>query len=93
MVSLNEEKEILEDLNHDGAAFRAKGISQCIKTRANTPNIVMALKKLKNDKVVLLGTSLSSLAIAALDIIGGEKYIGDDVDIKDLIKGLPLTFT
>lgn len=93
MVNQREEKRILDDLYHDGAAFRARGISECIRMRAVTPRIVDALKKLKNDKVVLLGSSLSDLAVATLDIIGGEKYHGDDADVLNLIKGLPLTFS
>ncbi len=93
MVSQSEEIKILDDLTHDGAAFRARGITECIKMRANTPNIIAALKKLKNDKVVLLGSTLSDFAVAALDIIGGEKYHGNDSNILSLIKGLPMTFS
>ena len=92
MARKNDEKRILDLLNHDGAAFRGKGIASCVQLRLNTPLISEALLKLKDDKVVLLGRPISSYAIAALDIVGAEKYQGDDTDIRALIDGLPAAF-
>ena len=91
MVRKSEEKNILNLLNHDGAAYRGKGIATCIKLRLNTPLISDALRKLKNDSVMVLGRPISNYAIAALDIIGAEKYAGND-DVKALIAGLDIAF-
>lgn len=92
MVRKSEEKRILDLLHHKGAAYRGQGIALCIKERLNTPAISKALRELKGDQITVLGRSISSYAIAALDIIGAERYKGDDEDMRKLITGLPLAF-
>ena len=91
-MASQKEKEILELLKHSGAGFRGEGIAKCIQNRINTPAIANALLSLKSDTIKVIGRPISSYAIAALDIVGIEKYTGSDQDIKALIQGLPIAF-
>ncbi len=87
-----EENIIIDLLSSSGAAYRGQGIALCIKRKNVSPEIADILKSLKNDNICVLGRPLSSYAIAALDILNIERYQGDDADIQDLIKGLPVAF-
>lgn len=86
-------KLILSKLKHDGAIYRMQGIAAVIQYRITEPEIVAELQTLKQDNVIMLGRPLRYMAIAALDIIGAEKYTGDDKEIIELIEGLPETFS
>ena len=59
-----------------------------ISERIADPDVFEALSKLKNDKVIVLGRPVFAYAVAALDIMGGEKYTGDDPDALELVNGL-----
>lgn len=85
-------KEILSDLRHDGAAFRLRGLAYCIGQRLNRPEVVKEIKALTKDGVLVLGHTIADYAIAALDILGIEKYIGNSDGIKSLISSLPDSF-
>ncbi len=74
-------------LIHSGAAFRANGIADCVKYHVTSFDIVEQLKKLKNDQVMVIGWTVSQCAIAALDVLGEEKYSGKDPNVLSLIKG------
>ena len=87
-----EEMEILDNLQHSGAAYRAMGIAQSIQRRADMPSVISILKKLVLDPTQVLGRPISSYAVAALDILGIEKFTGHDQEIIDLINGLPIAF-
>ncbi len=83
-------REIINKLQSDGALFRCQGILAAIKERSNDPEIIKHIQALKNDRVLILGREVSTYAIAALDILGKEKYEGNDFFIKDFIENLPL---
>lgn len=92
MGKKKEESNILKLLSNSGAAYRGQGIALCIKEKNVSLEEAERLKSLKNDNVYVLGRPISSYAIAALDILNIEKYKGNDTDIRDLIKGLPIAF-
>lgn len=92
MGKKKEENSVLKLLSNSGAAYRGRGIALCIKEKNNSPEVAERLKSLKNDNVYVLGRPISSYAIAALDILSIEKYMGNDTDILDLINGLPVAF-
>lgn len=83
-------KGIINKLQSDGALYRCQGILAAIKERANDPQIIKLIQAMKEDHVVILGREVSAYAIAALDILGAEKYAGEDFLIKDFIKNLPM---
>lgn len=80
-----EYNETINKLTSDGAGFRCQGIIECLENNIKIPQAIEALKKLKNDSVIILGRKVSSYAIAALDILGAEKYSGDDEEIRETI--------
>lgn len=56
-------------------------------TRLELKNIVFTegINKTKRSAEVLLGVPIRNFAIASLDVLGIEKYLGDDIRIKELI--------
>ncbi len=57
-----------------------------IKYKIDTPQIRRALEKHRNDGSFEFCVRVSWLAIAALDVLGIEKYTGDDEQIKEIIE-------
>ena len=92
MGKKKEENNILKLLSNSGAAYRGQGIVLCIQEIIVSPEVAEGLKSMKNDNVNALERPISSYAIVvvALDIFNIEKYKGNDTDIQDLIKGLPI---
>ncbi len=84
-----ESRIIIYNLAHSGALFRLRAILLSIINRVQDPDVLQAIAKLKNDKVMMLGRPVSAYAIAALDILGQEKYQGNDPDIIELVEALP----
>ena len=60
-------------------------IRDCVIYDISDERIISSLKKLKDDGAIKI-VKISSLAIAALDILGAEKYNGTDKLIDELIK-------
>ncbi len=83
-----EYKETIDKLTNDGAIYRCQGIIDCLKKHITDQQVVEAIGRLKNDNVVILGRRVSSYALAALDIIGVEKYSGNDDEVRELIPDL-----
>ncbi len=81
-------RELINKLTDEGAVFRCQGILECLKKGVNTPDAAEAMKRLKNDGVVIMGRRISSYAQAALDILGIEKYKGNDEEVIELIPDL-----
>lgn len=75
----------LDNLNKDGTFYKFNGIVQCVKSNMLTDEVVARLRELKTDNSQIAGHSISDFSIAALDVMGIEKYYGDDSDIICLI--------
>ncbi len=83
-----EYNEIISNLTSDGAGWRCKGIMGCLTAHVFNDEIQKILYELKSDDVIILGRKVGSYAKAALDILGGEAYEGDEEEVLDLIAGL-----
>jgi len=81
------EKLVAEALEHNGALYRVNGITSAVNHKIISPIIVEKIIKLKDDNVVTIcGAYVSEYAIAALDILGIEKYTGNEFRILRLIE-------
>lgn len=81
----NLENKLLDDLTCDGYGFLYRAIITCAVLKPKSPDIISALKKLKDDQHLIIGHPLSEYVNAALDVIGVEKYTGNDSFMKELI--------
>lgn len=84
-----ERKKVINNLMSDGALYRCDGIIKAAKENLADAEVVKALKRLKNDPVIVFGRAVAWYATAALDFIGAEKYSGDDPDLSQFIKEFP----
>lgn len=78
-------EDILAGLTHRGGLIRINGIMNAVHYSLKTPEAVSLIKDLKNDTVTFDTYSVSDFAIAALDVLGVEKYNGNKQQILDLI--------
>lgn len=62
------------------------GIASVVKNKSDDDDILNAIKNLKESRMIILGYSISELAIAALDLIDAEKYDGEEKKILGLIE-------
>ncbi|MCD8354451.1 MAG: hypothetical protein LUC47_09105 [Clostridiales bacterium] len=85
MNSEGRPEDILAGLTHKGALIRINGIINAVCYSFKTPETVSLIKNLKNDNITFDTYSVSDFAIAALDIMGVEKYNGNRKQIVDLI--------
>lgn len=76
----------IEMLYREGTFNKFNGIIECVKLNLKTDTVIKRLKELKNDTTIIAGYPISNFSVAALDIMNIEKYNGDNVDIKGLIK-------
>ncbi len=79
------EKNVGLALEQDGAIFKVNGIFSAVNHKIKSQNIVDKIKELKSDNTVISGYFVSDFAVAALDVLGIEKYNGNVEKIKDLI--------
>ena len=77
--------KVSDNLNKNGSFYKFNGIVECVKNHLTTEEIVSKLKALKTDDSQITGHSISDFSIAALDIMGIEKYNCDDMSIMALI--------
>lgn len=81
------DKEILMDaLTSTNPNATVIGIAAVVKNKPDDDDIINALKDLKESWMIIFGYSIQQMAIAALDLIGVEKYDGDEVRIHDFIE-------
>ena len=80
-----ENEEIYQDLIGDDIIAAVYATRACALRRLNNEKYVHALKNLKTEEGQYW-LKISDCACAALDIIGAEKYTGDDISIKELIE-------
>lgn len=76
---------IVAGLLHHGAIYRMNAIAFSSLQRRSNKEIVEKIKALRTDHFGIDGYSVSDFAIAALDILGIEKYTGTNQNIKRLI--------
>lgn len=62
------------------------GIASAVKNKPDDDNILNALKDLKESRLIVFGFSISQMATAALDLIGAEKYYGDEIRVHQFIE-------
>lgn len=62
------------------------GIAAVVKNKPDNDDIISALKDLKESRMIVFGYSIRQMAIAALDLIGVEKYDGDEKTINAFIE-------
>lgn len=75
----------MENLNKKGSFYKFNAIVACTQLKAVSDEVVEKLIILKDDYSQIAGHTISDFSIAALDIIGVEKYTGSDISIKELI--------
>lgn len=76
---------IIAGLLHHGAIYRMNAIAFSSLQGRSNKEIVEKIKALRTDHFGIDGYSVSDFAIAALDILGIEKYTGSNQNIKQLI--------
>lgn len=77
-----------EKMKNKGALNRFAGLIECLDKKILNTEEIETIKRLKEDDVVVCGRMLSCYAFAILDILGIEKYSGNNIDIKRLINEL-----
>lgn len=83
---------IMNKLNHAGAGYRIEGLKDCVVFDIKNADVISKIKELKNDDVVVLGWSVGQLATVVLDVLGIEKYKGNDPYMVGMIENLPAIF-
>ena len=76
-----ERKEITNNLKSKGAIYRCNGIVFAASENMTDEETIQLLRSLKSNTVWMLGRQVGWYAIAALDMLGAEKYTGSDPDI------------
>lgn len=84
-----ERKEIINRLKSDGAIYRCQGIILAAMENMADEETVQLLRGLKKDPVMILGREVGWYAISALEMLGAEKYDGDDSLVLRLISEFP----
>ena len=76
---------IMQGLSHIGAFYRINATINAVRYEVRDPVVKIYLDRLKEDQIVMNGYRVSEFAISALDILGFERYNGNDLRIKRLI--------
>ena len=69
----------------NGTYDKFNGIIACVMENIKTDKVASRLKELKNDTTTIAGHPISDFSLAALDVLGIEKYQGDDEGIIEII--------
>lgn len=77
---------IMQGISSDTPIVILNAIISGTKLGLKNNVFVEGIKKAKANKEILMGIPLKEFAIASLEILGIEKYLGDSKRIKDLIK-------
>ena len=84
-----ERKEIINNLMSDGALYRCQGIVFAAMENMTDEKTVSLLRNLKKDRVMKLGREVGWYAISALEMLGVEKYGGDEDLVLRFISEFP----
>lgn len=82
-LTLNRIKNDLKSANMEDCMYAIRAC--CVKV-LNDDEIINQLKELKNNHSIAMMNKISDCAIAALDIMGVEKYSGSNKKIIEIIK-------
>lgn len=77
---------IMDGFMSDGALYRFQAICGAVNNTVFNDAVKKQLTRLTDDGSVIMGYSVSQLAIAALAKFGASKYTGTDQKVKDLIQ-------
>lgn len=81
--------EVINSFKSDGALYRCQGIINAAQGKLADTEVIRALRELKKDHVLVFGREVSWYAIAALDVLGVEKYNGNDPDLTKFVTEFP----
>lgn len=77
--------EIHKDLQGNDGLLAMYAIRQCVMNNISDKMTIMLLQELKSSTLTEWGYTISGCAVAALHLIGAEKYTGNDRQINELI--------
>lgn len=78
--------ELIELLGHPNFIVRSKTICEIAKRHLLSEDVKSKLRELKNDDTIFWNRiCVRDFALAAMDVLGYEKYQGDDTNVKSLI--------
>lgn len=81
-----DDREVIEMLNHNNVLARTRAIWEVSTRRLHNDEVKSKLQDMKNDHAKFWENILvCDFAVAALDVLGYEKYQGTDEMIKRLI--------
>jgi len=83
------ENLILNNLKHDGALYRVRGILQCIDKQSMDIAEQRAVEHLTDDSVLVAGREVGAYARAALQILLDKPIDSTDSDSLELARILP----
>nr|WP_288555615.1 hypothetical protein [uncultured Mediterraneibacter sp.] len=84
-MSNNFIERIIEDTKSDTPGVVIQAILSGIDKRITDERFINAVKEHKDDKICLLNVPINYVARAALDILGAEKYNGNNACIVNMI--------
>ena len=76
---------IFDCLSHSGAIFRMNAVGNAVIHGMNDSETISRLVELKSDNASLDGFTVGDFATAALDVLGCEKYRGNNDRMRSLI--------
>lgn len=79
-------ERVEQDLQSEDGDDLAYAMRACCIRKISNEKIIQRLKELKTSDKIGMYQKISRIAIATLDILGIEKYCGDDEVIKDIIE-------
>lgn len=86
MIKSGDENAILRGLSHPGAIYRVNAAINAVRFEVKKFQVKVYLDRMKADNVVVNGYRVSEFAYAALDLLGMERYSGNEPKTKALIK-------
>ena len=78
-------ERIIEDAKSDTPGIAMQAILSGIDKRITDERFINAVKGHKDDKICLLNVPMNYVVRAALDILGAEKYNGNNACIMNMI--------
>ena len=77
---------IQECIHSEKAILIVNAIIFGVQQKLDSPSFISGVEKAAQNQTVLMGHRVSEFAVAALDILGKQKYTGTQQSIKDMIK-------
>ena len=85
MMMLGNRSEIVRGLNSENKCLRLDGLLWAAYHEINDEKVIERIRELKSDEESAMGFKVCDYAIAALDVLGIERYQGNDDRLSDLI--------